>query len=174
MLLNQADKICSSGFKPELILGISRGGIIPARILSDLLENPNLHTTNLVSHNKDYDRRKAVVDRVFFAPFGKKAVLVVDDVADTGKTLNELKEQLIQNEVEDIRLATLYSKPWSKVIPDYFEKETRRWIIFPWDAKENVQRIMKTHLETQYSDTSGLPKQLKDIFLKSKGEEKKS
>ena len=42
MLLDLAEKIFKSGFKPEIIVGVSRGGWPPARVLSDLLENPNL------------------------------------------------------------------------------------------------------------------------------------
>ncbi|MDH5460592.1 MAG: phosphoribosyltransferase family protein, partial [Candidatus Bathyarchaeota archaeon] len=42
MLLNLAEKIRKNGFKPDVIVGVSRGGWPPARVLSDLLDNPNL------------------------------------------------------------------------------------------------------------------------------------
>ena len=38
MLLDQAQKILSQGFKPDVVVGVARGGVVPARILVDLLE----------------------------------------------------------------------------------------------------------------------------------------
>ena len=48
-LIKQAERICKS-FKPDVIVGISRGGWIPARILSDLLDNPNLANVRTESY----------------------------------------------------------------------------------------------------------------------------
>ena len=42
MLINLAEKISKDKFKPDVIVGVSRGGWPPARVLSDLLDNPNL------------------------------------------------------------------------------------------------------------------------------------
>ena len=67
MLLSQAEKIRKSGFKPNITIAISRGGWLPARVLSDLLENPNLlehdtftdtlwavfHLTDELAHRED-------------------------------------------------------------------------------------------------------------------------
>jgi hypoxanthine phosphoribosyltransferase len=73
---------------------------------------------------------------------GKK-VLVVDEVADTGKSLKLVKEHIIERGAKEVKIATVYYKPWSIVKPDYYEKKSSRWIVFPWETKETVQKIVK-------------------------------
>jgi hypothetical protein len=73
---------------------------------------------------------------------GKK-VLVVDEVADTGKSLKLVKEHIIEKGATEVKIATVYYKPWSIVKPDYYEKETSKWIVFPWEMKEAVRKIVK-------------------------------
>ncbi len=55
-----------------------------------------------------------------------KKTLVVDDVADTGSMLMPLKER-------NAAIATLFYKPWSKVVPDIWLRKTRNYIDFPWE-----------------------------------------
>jgi len=75
---------------------------------------------------------------------GKK-VLVVDDVADTGKSLALVREHVMEQGAKDVKIATIYYKPWSIVTPDWFEKKTSHWIIFPWERKETVRRILENY-----------------------------
>jgi hypoxanthine phosphoribosyltransferase len=70
-------------------------------------------------------------------------VLVVDEVADTGKSLKLVKEHIIEQGATEVKIATVYYKPWSIVKPDYYEKETSQWIVFPWEIKETVRKIVK-------------------------------
>ncbi|MEM2102619.1 MAG: phosphoribosyltransferase, partial [Candidatus Bathyarchaeia archaeon] len=42
-----------------------------------------------------------------------------------------------------IKIVTLYYKPWSVIIPDYYEKKTSHWIIFPWERKETVRNVLR-------------------------------
>jgi len=56
-------------------------------------------------------------------------VLLVDDIADTGKTLHEIKDE----EGIDFITATLYYKPRSIIKPDFFVEETTEWCCFPWE-----------------------------------------
>ena len=150
MLLNQAEKILSDGFKPDVIVGVARGGLVPARILSDLLENHSLATVRVEScQTNDGDRMKPVLMQTLTMSVAGKRILIVDDVADTGQSLTMIKEHVLQYEVAETKLATLYHKPWSSIKPDYYEKETERWIIFPWDMKENLRRIVEKQGKTQ-------------------------
>ena len=83
------------------IYGIPRGGLVLAVYLSHLLNIP-------------------IVDR----PTGKET-LIVDDIADTGTTLNDFK---------DYTIATLYYHKQSKVKPDIWIYEKKdNWILFPWE-----------------------------------------
>ena len=144
MLLNLVEKIRKNGFKSDIIVGVSRGGWPPARVLSDLMSNPNLANVRAefylgVAETKE---EPVLTQPVSMKVAGKK-VLVVDEVADTGKSLKLVKEHIIEQYATEVKIATVYYKPWSIVKPDYYEKETSRWIVFPWETKETVRKIVK-------------------------------
>jgi hypoxanthine phosphoribosyltransferase len=61
-------------------------------------------------------------------------VLIADDVADTGETLNLVKN-FCGPRVGEVRVATLYEKPRSAVKCEYVWRRTDRWIVFPWSAE---------------------------------------
>ncbi|MFZ0966269.1 MAG: phosphoribosyltransferase, partial [Candidatus Bathyarchaeia archaeon] len=136
MLLNLAEKIRKNNFKPDIIVGVSRGGWPPARVMSDLLDNPNLANVRAefylgVAETKG---EPTLTQPVSMTIAGKK-VLVVDEVADTGKSLKLVKEHIIEKGATEVKIVTVYYKPWSIVKPDYYGKETSKWIVFPWEIK---------------------------------------
>ena len=144
LLLNLACTVRKTGFKPEIIIGVSRGGWPPARVMSDLLENPRVANVAAefyigVAETKG---KPAITQPVSVLVEGKR-VLVVDDVADTGESLRLVRSHLEEQGATEVKTATIYYKPWSVIIPDYYEKETRSWIIFPWERKETVRKIVE-------------------------------
>ena len=144
MLMNLAEKIRKNGFKPDIIVGVSRGGWPPARVLSDLMDNANLANVRAefylgVAETKE----KAVLTQPVSMSVVGKRVLVVDEVADTGRSLELVREHILENGAVEVRIATVYYKPWSIIKPDYYEKETSCWIVFPWEIKETVRKIVK-------------------------------
>lgn len=144
MLLDIACKIQESGFQPDVIVGISRGGWPPARVLSDLLDNPNLANVKAefylgVAETKE----KPILTQPVSMDVADKKVLVVDEVSDTGKSLRLVKEHIINQGAGDAKIATVYYKPWSIVLPDYYGKETSRWIVFPWEIRETVKKVVR-------------------------------
>jgi len=74
-----------------------------------------------------------------------KKVLVVDDVTDTGESLRVVQSHLEERGATEVKTATVYYKPWSLVVPDYYEKETRSWVVFPWERRETVKRIVEKY-----------------------------
>ncbi|WP_243666043.1 phosphoribosyltransferase [Vulcanisaeta sp. JCM 16159] len=66
-------------------------------------------------------------------------MLVVDDVTDTGKTLAVARDILRFYGAREVRTATLYVKPWSKIKPDYYVGTTDKWILFPWEVGEVIR-----------------------------------
>lgn len=182
MLMAQAERICKSGFKPDIIVGISRGGWLPARVLSDLLENPNLANVKAESYVGIGEAKDtpSLTQRVSASVAGKR-VLIVDEVADTGRSLRLVVNHVLAEGASEVKVATLYSKPQSKVKPDYREKETSRWIVFPWETKETVRRILNVNkanpviLQKEISklEGAGVPKRLINRFLKEFSETKK-
>jgi hypoxanthine phosphoribosyltransferase len=152
MLLHLAEKIRKDTFKPDIIVGVSRGGWPPARVMSDLLDNTNLANVKVefylgVAETKG---EPILTQPVSTAVVGKK-VLIVDEVADTGKSLKLIKEHMIKEGATEVKVATVYYKPWSIVIPDYYERETSRWIVFPWEIKETIRKMVKKCKEKRKS-----------------------
>lgn len=175
MLLNLTEKIRKNNFNPDIIVGVSRGGWPPARVLSDLLGNPNLANVKAefylgVAETKE---EPVLTQPVSMKVVGKK-VLVVDEVADTGKSLKLVKEHIIEKGATEVKIATVYYKPWSIVKPDYYEKESSKWIVFPWEIKETVRKIVRRCREKKTSleeDTAklvkaGISAELVERFLK--------
>jgi hypoxanthine phosphoribosyltransferase len=144
LLLNLANQIRKAGFKPDIIVGVARGGWPPARILSDLLESPEIANVKAEFYLSVAETKgEPVITQPVSVPVKGKKVLVVDDVTDTGKSLALVRDHLKEKGATDIKIATIYYKPWSILTPDWFEKKTSRWIIFPWERKETVRRILE-------------------------------
>jgi hypoxanthine phosphoribosyltransferase len=181
LLLNLATHIRKTGFKPDIIVGIARGGLLPACILTDLLETPELANVKVQFYLSVAETKgEPVITQPVSAQVKGKKVLVVDDVADTGKSLALVREHLKKEGTTDVKTATIYYKPWSALIPDWFEKKTSRWIIFPWERKETVRRILekcKKHEKTieeakEILANYGLERKLVAKFIKEISEEK--
>jgi hypoxanthine phosphoribosyltransferase len=174
MLLDLANKIQGDGYKPDVIIGIARGGLVPARILSDFLETPELAIIQIEYYvSIAQTRQEPILKRSLHTQITDKKALLVDDVSDTGKSLQLAKNHLQQQDAKEIKTATLYAKPETITKPDYCEKQTSHWIVFPWDAKETVRKIIQkqegkraTNTEIAKLVKAGLPKQLAEKFLK--------
>jgi len=144
MLLELAHAIRSSGFKTDLIVGVSRGGWAPARVLSDLLENTRTASMKVefyVGLGKT-SSRPVVTQPVGENAFGKN-VLIVDDVSDTGESLKVAIDHVAEKGAKAIKTATLYYKPHSKFKPDFFAESTADWIIFPWERLEATKLLIQ-------------------------------
>jgi len=145
-LLNIAKRIHRNGFKPDIILGVSRGGWPPARVMSDLLENPNV--VNVAAEfyvGVAETRDKPVITQPVSVSVNDKKVLVVDDIADTGQSLKLVISHLEEEGASEVKTTTIYYKPWSALTPDYYEKKTTSWVIFPWERKETVKKIVERY-----------------------------
>ena len=132
--------IAADGFEPDLILSIARGGLFLAASLGYALAVKNLHVMNV----EFYDGVGTTLDMPVMLPpvpsvvdFSEKKVLIADDVADSGRTM-ELVRAFIKDHVEDVRTAVIYEKPQSLIKCDYVWKRTDRWINFPWSCQAPV------------------------------------
>lgn len=139
-----AKKIKKSGFKFDWIVGISRGGLIPARLISDYLDFQQLAFIRIefyktIGKTKDFPR---IVQPVNVNVKGKN-VLIVDDVADTGRSLMVAKESIKRKGAKEVRIATLHYKPMSTIKPDFYAAQTTAWIVYPWEKKETERKLRK-------------------------------
>ncbi len=132
-----ATAVVDSGFQPDLIMSITRGGMLPAGTISYAMGIKNLHIIN-VEFYTGVDARLPMPVLLPPVPaavdLSQKKVLVVDDVADTGETLRMVRD-FCATHVAETRTAVLYEKSQSVVKCDYVWKRTDEWISFPWSSE---------------------------------------
>ncbi len=157
-LLALADRISESNYRPDMIVGIARGGWVVARILSDLLDVRDLASIKIEFYRGVDDKVKVpkITQPISASPKGK-IVLIADDVADTGESLILAERHLMDLGARSLKVATIHYKPWSKFKPDYYFLETDDWIMYPWEIRETMDYLIKIWRE----ETSD-PEQLKE------------
>jgi hypoxanthine phosphoribosyltransferase len=135
-----AAQIRDGGFRPDAVLALARGGLPLAGAVAYALGVKNMATLN-VEFYTGVDER--LPEPLLLPPIPDLAVLraerllVVDDVADTGRTL-ALARDFCAEHVSEVRTAVLYEKPQSVVRSDFVWRRTERWINFPWSASVPV------------------------------------
>ena len=124
-------KVIMKRGKFKTIVAITRGGMIPAMIISRELDIRLIDTICI----KSYDHQKTLEPEIIkltnekLSKLGKK-VLIIDDLVDSGRTL-----KIVKNHYPNAFYATVYAKPEGKKFVDTFINEVsqKTWIFFPWD-----------------------------------------
>jgi uncharacterized protein len=174
MLFSQSKKIQNQTYNPDVLVAIARGGLIPARILSDLLEMSTFDFIQIEFYaGINQAKVEPTLKQTLTTNLVGKKVLLVDDIADTGKSLKLAKAHILQEGASQIKTTTLYYKPISITIPDFYEKQTTNWVVFPWETKETLRKIIqkqqgKRALNNEVAKLvkAGLPKHLAEKLLK--------
>lgn len=128
--------VAEDGYRPDLILAIARGGLIPAGSLSYALSVKNCYVINVEYYTGIDERLEFPVilpPPLTLVDLVDAKLLVVDDVADTGHTLHLVRE-FAASEVAEVRCAVLYQKSRSIVDCEYVWRRTDAWIDFPWST----------------------------------------
>ncbi len=135
-----AQEIWDSGYRPDIVLSIARGGFFLGAGLGYALGVKNAFMMS-VEFYTGVDERLPMP--VVLPPVPNQVdlsgavVLIADDVADSGETLKMVTE-FCRGVVQDVRSSVLYEKPRSVITPDYAWKQTDRWIEFPWSCEGPV------------------------------------
>jgi hypoxanthine phosphoribosyltransferase len=135
-----AHMVAESGYRPDVILTIARGGLLVGGALSYSLQVKNVFLINVEYYTGIGERLEFPIllpPPLSLVDVRDAKLLVADDVADTGRTLAMVNE-LCRPEVAEIRTAVLYEKPQSVVKCDYVWRRTARWIDFPWSTRTQV------------------------------------
>jgi hypoxanthine phosphoribosyltransferase len=135
-----AQTVADDGYRPDLILAIARGGLFVAGALGYALSVKNLHVMNVEFYNgvgSSFDMPVMLPPVPSTVDFSAKKVLIADDVADSGKTI-DLVHDFIRDQVADVRSAVVYEKSRSLVKCEYVWRRTDRWINFPWSTEPPI------------------------------------
>ena len=143
-------KVLDSGFRPSFIVAIWRGGVPIGMAVQEMLDYHGIQTDHIAIRTSSYsgiDGRAPTV-KIHGTSYLIKnlqhhdRLLIVDDVFDTGHTVQalaeHLRETLRRNAPEEIRVAVPYYKPARNQIgtpPDYYLHETEQWIKFPYSLE---------------------------------------
>ena len=120
-------------FSPQVIVGISRGGLPPAVMLSAYFDIPLKPLKSSLRHFPQWEE--------YMPRSTDREILIVDDICDSGATFTRIREDILRNtkvkEGPVVRFASLYSNADQDFTPDYYVRELNQnqqqvWIEFPW------------------------------------------
>ena len=157
-----ARQVKESDFHPDVIIGLTRGGLVPARLFADLLHVKDVYTIN-VDHwglTATMDGEAKLTQKLNVDITGKK-VLVVDDITDTGQSIEIAKKHVGELGPSVVKTAALLNLKTSKFVPDFkgVEKEWA-WFIFPWNYKEDLVNLIKEVVAEEEKNLEQIKKDL--------------
>ena len=142
-------KIARSGYRPTFIAGIWRGGTPVGIAVQEVLDYQGIHTDHIAIRTSSYtgiDQQEKTVrvhalDYLVSRVTAEDELLLVDDVFDSGRSLEAIIAELTQRcrrNLPRISIATVYYKPLrnrSKLLPDYYIHSTESWLVFPHELQ---------------------------------------
>ncbi len=156
LCLRLAGLIRESGYRPDLIVAIGRGGYVPARLLCDYLDIMGLTSIKIEHYLSGAKQQEETIIRYpLKADITGLRVLLVDDVNDTGDTLVAATEHLQAFQPAEVRTAVMHEKTVSRIGADYFAMRIVRWrwLIYPWAVYEDVKGFLERM--TPFPESSG-------------------
>lgn len=134
-------KLNETGYDPDVIIAVARGGLVPARILLDYLQKKHICTFQMghLTGDMTITEKPVLIYPLPEVNLTDKKVLVVDDVSDEGMTMKAVVDYL-SSKVGDIKTAVLVSKKDSRFKADFCPKvmDDWRWVLFPWSKHEDL------------------------------------
>ncbi len=170
-----AEQIRARGDPPEALVGVTRGGWVPTRLLSD-----RIGTRRVVSLRIQHwgvtatPSGAAEVTEELSGPIQGYRTLIVDDIADTGESLHLARERVARAGAARVETAACLYITHSKLIPTYFAEQIDRerwvWIVFPWNYWEDLRTLVERaqaptpeRARTLLSERSGVEFPIDDI-----------
>jgi hypoxanthine phosphoribosyltransferase len=114
-------------YHPDIIVGITRGGIMPARLLSTYLKVMDMYCLTVRKIGKERRVVTEILDDLV-----NKNVLLVEDMLETGKSLIAAK-QYLESKGARVKTACLYVMPISEIVPDFSLRQVEKVEKFFWE-----------------------------------------
>lgn len=142
-------KVLESGFEPNFIVGVWRGGTPVGIAIQELFEYKGIQTDHISIRTSSYegiDKRAKYIkvhglDYIVKKINSEDKLLIIDDVYDSGLSIDAVLEKLLgraRKNYPEVRIATPYYKPENNKtdrVPDYYLYETDKWLVFPHELK---------------------------------------
>ena len=140
-----ARRVRESGFRPDTVVAVARGGFMPARFVCDFLGISRLLSLKVQHYGAGAQaERRAEVTEPLGSTIRGAQVLLVDDVNDSGETLQAARPYLEGLDPAAIRTAVLHEKSNTACRADFVAEtiETWRWVLYPWAVVEDVGQFV--------------------------------
>lgn len=162
-----AEQIVAEASQFDRIVTLAKGGWPMTRALVDFLQIPEVASVGIKFYQGINQRlnRPEVYQNLPVAIQGER-VLLFDDVADTGESLEFMRDFLNEKGVGEMKAATLFYKPHSSVQPDYYVEETNAWIIFPYETLETME-LLEKKWQKQGVDQSEIKRRFKQLKIRN-------
>jgi uncharacterized protein len=126
-----------ASFRPDTIVAISRGGLVPAKLFSDALDIRDLRVIRLSFYETP---GKMMKEPMLLDPLpgelGGKSALLVDDISDSGESFRAAIKHLLEHNPESVKTASIHMKERSPFRPDFFFTTNTKWVVYPWEKQE--------------------------------------
>ncbi|OYT31420.1 MAG: phosphoribosyl transferase [Thermofilum sp. ex4484_79] len=147
-------RIKESEWRPDIVIAISRGGYVPARMLCDFLDIHDLVSIQILHWGKAAEiTAEAHVKYPLNIDLSGKKALLVDDICDTGDSIIVAKEYIVKNcKPAEIKTAVMqWISSVAKIKPEYYVDEVKDWVWYqyPWTRAEDTtnffEKILNEH-----------------------------
>jgi len=167
-------KVTSTNQKVDRIVALAKGGWTWAKTFSDYTNVKDVASLKIDFYKGVYETNDTpVITQSLPISISGETVLLFDDVSDTGKTLAVAKNYLSMCGAKKILAATLFMKPWTIFMPDYYGEKTDAWVIFPHEIREMIFLLSKKWIKSGHTKSEikkrfvniGLSQEEVDFFL---------
>ena len=144
--------VVSDNYKPDIVIGITRGGLVPARMMSDYLFIKDLLTikTEHWGLTASMDGKAVLKSKLDYNVSNKK-ILIVDDITDTGESIKLTYDYIKSLDPLEVKTSSMLYVNSSSYVPDYYgegiSKEKWAWFIFPWNIYEDTYNLSKKFMD---------------------------
>ena len=155
-----AKKVEESQQKFDRIVCIDRGGAVVARFLSDFL-NLKISGLVMVAYKEIGKSSQPKIVENLVADIKDEKILLVDEIIDSGSSFEVAIEYLKKLQPREIKTLAPYIKPISRFKPDFWQVETSKWVVFPYEVRETIRDVSKILKEQKKT-----PMEIKEQILK--------
>ncbi|MFG1519305.1 MAG: phosphoribosyltransferase [Thermoplasmataceae archaeon] len=157
-----------SEYDPDYIIGLSRGGLVPARLLSDMLWIKDLYAVKTEHWGLTATRDGTpTIKKTNEINVRGRNVIIVDDITDTGASMKLAHDYVLSLKPKALKTATMLHITHSQFKPDYsseiVEDSNWTWFIFPWNVYEDTLNLVSRVLISPMT-TESIKRSLKDTF----------
>ncbi|MCL4312243.1 MAG: phosphoribosyltransferase [Candidatus Thermoplasmatota archaeon] len=144
--------VVENNYNPDIIIGIARGGLVPARMVADYLFKKDLLSikTEHWGLTATMNGKAVLKEKLNYDVTGKK-VLIVDDITDTGESMKLSYNYVKSINPADVKTTSMLYIDGSNYTPDFYgkglSKEEWAWFVFPWNVYEDTFNLSKKFMD---------------------------